>query len=175
MTTTECRVCGAPIRFVPTGKKRDDGRPKLMPLDLEPDPDGNVVIRSGLAVVVTELSLLPETTYMPHFATCASQEGSDPPVSKLARRSDPHTSHEAPPTADARAAHQRAVLDVLAWGPATDEGIYARIKRGFDARISPSSARTRRSELVAKGLVRDTGRREPTESGRKAIVWELVS
>lgn len=36
---------------------------------------------------------------------------------------------------------------------------------------SESGIRTRRSELVRKGLVVDSGRRSTTRSGRKSIVW----
>ena len=40
---------------------------------------------------------------------------------------------------------------------------------------SESGIRSRRAELVERGMVRDSGRRTTTESGRKAIVWELTS
>ncbi len=33
------------------------------------------------------------------------------------------------------------------------------------------TASARRRELVLKGLVRDSGRRRPTRSGRQAVVW----
>lgn len=39
---------------------------------------------------------------------------------------------------------------------------------------SPSGLRTRTNELVQKGLVKDSGKRESTPSGRKAIIWEAV-
>ena len=38
--------------------------------------------------------------------------------------------------------------------------------------LSPSTVRPRRVELVEAGLVRDSGERRPTRSGRKAVVWE---
>jgi hypothetical protein len=36
------------------------------------------------------------------------------------------------------------------------------------------TARVRRIELVAAGLVRDSGRKRATSSGRMAVVWEAV-
>jgi hypothetical protein len=39
---------------------------------------------------------------------------------------------------------------------------------------SPSGLRTRTNELVKAGLVKDSGKREETPSGRKAIIWELA-
>jgi predicted ArsR family transcriptional regulator len=38
-------------------------------------------------------------------------------------------------------------------------------------RLSPSTARPRRIELVKAGLVRDSGRTRKTNSGREATVW----
>ena len=37
--------------------------------------------------------------------------------------------------------------------------------------MNPSTQRPRRSELVALGLVMDSGRTRPTRSGRQATVW----
>ena len=40
--------------------------------------------------------------------------------------------------------------------------------------MNPSTQRPRRIELVAAGLVRDSGRKRATSSGRMAVVWEAV-
>jgi len=37
--------------------------------------------------------------------------------------------------------------------------------------ISPSTQRPRRIELVARGLVKDSGLRRRTRSGRSAVIW----
>lgn len=66
---------------------------------------------------------------------------------------------------------QRIVLDTLEhFGPMTDEEILCRLP----VKMSPSGARTRRRELVDKGLVQDSGRRSTTQSGRKTIIWEAT-
>jgi hypothetical protein len=94
-----------------------------------------------------------------------------PPPS--ARNTDPDTSHRAAESVDrARLREtQRIILNLLVeHGPATDEDIADWLfARGH--RVSPSGARTRRAELVAKGLVYDTGRRLRTRSNRPTIVW----
>ncbi len=63
-----CSSCGAPILWIKTPKD------KSMPLDATPDPKGNVVIRDGLAVVLTldEIAKLLDgkRRFMPHWATC---------------------------------------------------------------------------------------------------------
>lgn len=88
----------------------------------------------------------------------------------LARRTDPATSHLAAATLDDKARQRRLVLAVLrTYGPMTDEALVNHLST-----ISPSGARTRRSELVRAGLVQDTGDRLPTSSGRKAIVWQAA-
>lgn len=87
-----------------------------------------------------------------------------------ARRTDPSTSRLAAGSVRVRES-QRAVLALFVSGPATDEQLWDRTF-SRSVRISPSGLRTRRSELVAVGLVRDTGRKERLSSGRMAIVWE---
>lgn len=64
---------------------------------------------------------------------------------------------------------QRKVLHVIRdCGPVTDEQI------AREAQLSPSCARPRRVELVAKGLVVDSGLKGRTASGRRAIAWRVA-
>lgn len=88
----------------------------------------------------------------------------------VARRDDPGTSWDAARSLDPTVLRQsqRVVLRVLRdHGPMTDEDLVSRTT----GVLSPSGARTRRSELVAKGLVFDTGARVTLSSGRRGIVW----
>lgn len=64
---------------------------------------------------------------------------------------------------------QRAIVEWLdAKGGMTDEEIQ------MWTGIPPSTERPRRVELCALGIVRDSGQRRRTASGRTATVWELV-
>lgn len=93
----------------------------------------------------------------------------------VARNSDPETSHAAAASLSAKKIResQRLIYDALRhYGPMTDEDMYLRHSHWWT--MSPSGARTRRSELVKMGKVRDSGRRETLASGRKSIVWEAV-
>lgn len=95
-------------------------------------------------------------------------------MSAHARRSDPDTSHAAAASISEQALTdgQRAVLQTLRRiGPAIDPQIHAAYVGPWQ---SPSGIRTRRSELVVQGLVRDTERRVRLPSGRHAIVWDAV-
>lgn len=65
---------------------------------------------------------------------------------------------------------QRRILNVLTLGGSmSDEQIYVCLCSG---EISPSGARSRRAELVTMGLVKDSGRRTKTASGRDSVIWE---
>lgn len=69
MSTSTCRGCGAPIRWVRTTHGN------LMPLDAEPDPDGNVELIDSfldglVAVVHTQPTMFGGERWMPHHATC---------------------------------------------------------------------------------------------------------
>lgn len=61
--TTECRSCGKPMFFA-TGIS---GRP--IPIDAAPVPDGNIVIRGGVALV-GQTPQPGESRYVSHVATC---------------------------------------------------------------------------------------------------------
>ena len=62
---------------------------------------------------------------------------------------------------------RRQVYDYLRSRPGglTDEEIQDQMD------MPPSTERPRRVELVAAGLVKDSGRVRKTRSGRKAVVW----
>jgi len=59
-----CRSCDAHIAWVrtPAGK--------LMPLDAQPNPAGNVEVRDGVAIVHHQPPLTAEDLFMSHHATC---------------------------------------------------------------------------------------------------------
>lgn len=88
-----------------------------------------------------------------------------------ARNSDPETSVEAADSVNPRIREsQQEVLERLrACGPLTDDQLVERLPR-----MSPSGVRSRRSELVERGLVRDSGARAFTKSNRKTIIWEVA-
>ena len=88
------------------------------------------------------------------------------------RSGDPDTSREAAESVKMRK-NQKEVYEALALGPATDQQLTARIWQGGSVQ-SPSGIRTRRSELVMLGYVKDSGERRTLASGRKAIVWEVT-
>lgn len=63
-----CRSCQAPIRWVRTATNN-----KLMPLNLEPDPAGNVTVTDDIATIHApgQHGLLDnDERWMPHHATC---------------------------------------------------------------------------------------------------------
>jgi hypothetical protein len=110
---------------------------------------------------------------------CQRPRGSEPtlpePIVPRARLGDPKTSHDAARSLDPDKLSRcrREILFLLKVRPRSDEEIAeAGYWQAFPQ--SPSSLRTRRSELVDAGLVRDSGRLGVTKSGRKTIIWEAV-
>jgi len=94
-----------------------------------------------------------------------------------ARRTDPITSHLAAERASARLTDiQERVLTLLRiQGPATDDEIEARFRHYWpDLKVSSQSIRSRRSELVRKGLAEFTGDFGRTEFGQRARVWKAT-
>ena len=89
-----------------------------------------------------------------------------------ARRTDPETSHEAAASVRNIRGSQVRVINLLkAYGPMTDEKL---VTFAYHAGMSPSGIRTRRSELVAKGLVEYAGYKQVMSTGRMARVWKAV-
>lgn len=71
---------------------------------------------------------------------------------------------------------QAAVYGVLTqFGAMPDHALVPLAQHAANVRLSSSGIRTRRSELSALGLVRDTGRTMKTGSGRHAHVFEAVA
>jgi hypothetical protein len=95
--------------------------------------------------------------------------GSTDNLTPAFRSGAPATSREAAYSMVGPAKKQRA--DVLAFliergeAGATDAEIEAALG------MRHQSASPRRGELVASGLVVDSGKRRPTPSGRRAVVW----
>lgn len=100
------------------------------------------------------------------------------------RRTDPVTSVEAAESVQHKNREsQRAVLYVLGQfkNGVTDSELIRNYF--FQASLGPnpvprqseSGIRTRRKELVEKGLVEDTGRRDILPSGRRSIIWKVSS
>lgn len=91
-----------------------------------------------------------------------------------ARRTDPQTSHDAARTVDDVTATQAFIVKALT-RPATDSVLIDRYRNMKRAPLaSESGIRSRRAELVDRGIVRDSGKRDVLPSGRKSIVWELA-
>jgi len=93
-----------------------------------------------------------------------------------ARRTDPETSHEAAgrlKQEDLSRGQKRVLCVMHEAAPATDE-VLLEASVALRVKISPSGFRTRRTELVAKGLVEDSGGRRDTKFGNPAIVWRLT-
>ena len=95
-----------------------------------------------------------------------------------ARNSDPDTSHAAAESISSERIRksQSAVLSCLKQqGPRHDALLISdyeaqQAEQGWPKQ-SPSGIRTRRSELVARGFVADSGGRQRLARGRMAIVW----
>lgn len=96
-----------------------------------------------------------------------------------ARTTDPGTSHQAAASVKDITDTQRAIYILLLAGPANDVEGWACYKYGIDNGLCPliseSGYRSRRAELVALGLVKDSGERVKLPSGRNSIVWSAIA
>lgn len=81
-----CKACGAPIIWARTLAGPNGPGGKAMPLDAEPNPDGNVAARiTASAPMLRRVCRVlakdethdhrAEQLYMPHFATCLVRQG----------------------------------------------------------------------------------------------------
>ena len=102
-------------------------------------------------------STTPGADLTPRFSRSAPRGTSDEAARRIARA--------------APRMRERVYEYLLACGPdgSTDEEAETALG------MKPQSYTPRRGELVSLGLVRDTGRRRPTLSGRSAAVWATVS
>jgi hypothetical protein len=92
-----------------------------------------------------------------------------------ARKTDPQTSHEAAESVNNVTLTQEYVLKALRRARTDVQLIEAYRSMRKAPPASESGIRSRRAELVRKGLVVDTGSRQVLPSGRKAIVWWIVA
>jgi hypothetical protein len=125
------------------------------------------------------MTTIDEPTLFPALTPVAGDGDAVPHFHAHARSTDPETSHEAAASigSDKIRVSQQIVLDLLrVHGPMHDRtlaDVYAML-----AHLPPQSEsglRTRRSELVARGLVVDSGERVVLPSGRKAIIWKAAA
>jgi hypothetical protein len=89
-----------------------------------------------------------------------------------ARVTDPLTSHQAAASVGNLPDTQFHVYCIVtcAAEPISDQDIYSQYRADIGY-ISASGCRTRRKELCDVGLIRDSGLRAVTESGRATIRW----
>ena len=94
-----------------------------------------------------------------------------------ARSTDPQTSHEAARTVNVTKGQQTVLNEFLMYHELTDEALIEALQVRQDscpdAKLSDSGARSRRAELVAIGILKDTGRYGKTATGRKTTIWGL--
>ena len=92
-----------------------------------------------------------------------------------ARATDPQTSHDAADSVREVTATQEYVLKALR-RPRNDTQLieaYRAFKKAPMA--SESGIRSRRAELVKRGLIEDSGNKVRLDSGRNSIVWKSVA
>ena len=94
-----------------------------------------------------------------------------------ARNTDPATSHAAAEAVGDTTPLQRRliVLFEFAHDGLNDEQLVMNYKNAYGIAFpsTESSIRSRRSDLVAKGYLIDSGKTRPTLHGNKSIVWKL--
>jgi hypothetical protein len=99
-------------------------------------------------------------------------------VEANARTSDPETSHDAARTFSqrvrARVEHIFAGRGQALSTGLTDEELERVYLSAYGDQTRRDSPRKRRSDLVRDGVLRDTGIRRPSSTGRMMIVWAEI-
>ena len=95
----------------------------------------------------------------------------------FARLFDRKTSHEAAESVIHLSETKKSILAVLKTKPMTDEELVKAYQdlahRGKFVYASDSGIRSRRSELVSAGLIKEVGF-DKTRSGRRTTIWSVV-
>lgn len=102
-----------------------------------------------------------------------SQESLFPvPPRAHARRTDPETSHWAAASVDVTTTQSYVLTALRMGGPMSDEEIGDYIRKTWpEVKMTEQSVRSRRSELVGKGLVEFAGEFTKTRNGGKTRIW----
>jgi len=95
-----------------------------------------------------------------------------------ARNTDPATSHDAAASVGEVTETQAIILMLLRETPMCDEKLIEQYRLGEKLwgypHKSESGIRSRRAELVRKGLVETVGLQERMSTGRFAFIWQVV-
>jgi hypothetical protein len=101
------------------------------------------------------------------------EESDDEEEKARARTTDPETSHVAARSVRNIKGKQKQILELFKkYGPMAEDEMQ---RRADEEGLWPcdSGRRARRSNLVDKGYLRDSGKREKTKHGRPSIIWEV--
>lgn len=91
----------------------------------------------------------------------------------MTRRFDPLTSFKAAASVDLTKGQKIVMAAFRVRNNMTDEELISTVA-SLGLKLSPSGCRSRRKELVELELLRDSGVKAKTASGRQTIVWELI-
>jgi len=92
---------------------------------------------------------------------------------KMARRSDPATSFQAAASVDLTNGQKIVMAAFRVRNQMTDDELVNLVAE-LRLKLSPSGCRSRRKELVERGILRDSGVKALTPHKRTTTVWEIV-
>jgi hypothetical protein len=132
-------------------------------------PRDKVLMHAGAVVQAWRRTMSNLPDHMEDAIQALRQSIDDMNSESRSRCLDPETSRQGPESLR-MTENRSSVLKTLSLRPLTD----IELVQAMSSRMSASGARTRRSELVRMGLVKDSGRRKSGPTGRSHIVWEVV-